>query len=52
MPCPVCIGYKVACDAKYIQEDDRMLNKLWKKVDGMLAEEKGAAKAKGLGGKD
>ncbi|KAJ6577296.1 hypothetical protein B0H19DRAFT_552864 [Mycena capillaripes] len=42
MPCPVCIGYGVAYDAKYIQDDQEELDELWKEIDAMLAKEKGA----------
>ncbi|KAJ6598432.1 hypothetical protein DFH09DRAFT_1304217 [Mycena vulgaris] len=39
MPCPVCIGYGVAYDAKCIQDDQKELDKLWKEIDGMLAKD-------------
>ncbi|KAJ7254060.1 hypothetical protein B0H12DRAFT_1115731 [Mycena haematopus] len=39
MPCPVCIGYGVAYDAKYIQDDEEALDELWKEIDEMLAED-------------
>ncbi|KAJ7089483.1 hypothetical protein C8R43DRAFT_1142159 [Mycena crocata] len=37
MPCPVCIGYGIAYDSKYIQEDNEALDELWKEIDAMLA---------------
>ncbi|KAJ7267248.1 hypothetical protein C8J57DRAFT_1469529, partial [Mycena rebaudengoi] len=36
MPCPVCIGYGVADHAKYIQDDEKNLNKLWTEINSML----------------
>lgn len=39
MPCPVCIGYGVADYAKGIQDDKKKLDKLWKKIDAMLAKD-------------
>ncbi|KAJ6460395.1 hypothetical protein C8R47DRAFT_1161110 [Mycena vitilis] len=39
MPCPVCIGYGVAEDAKYIQDDEEELDALWKEIDAMLVED-------------
>ncbi|KAJ7671686.1 hypothetical protein DFH06DRAFT_1468374 [Mycena polygramma] len=40
MPCPVCIGYGVADDARYMQEDDEEgFDALWKEIDAMLAED-------------
>jgi len=46
MPCPVCIGYGVADHAKYIQDDEEELDKLWKEIDEMLAKEKRATRPK------
>jgi hypothetical protein len=43
MPCPVCIGYRVAENAKYIQDDQEDLDALWKELDEMLAEDKNDA---------
>ncbi|KAJ7211154.1 hypothetical protein GGX14DRAFT_449195 [Mycena pura] len=39
MPCPVCIGFGVAYNAKDIQDDDAELNELWKEINEMLAED-------------
>ncbi|KAJ7139840.1 hypothetical protein C8R44DRAFT_765555 [Mycena epipterygia] len=43
MPCPVCIGYEVADEARSTQryDDEEELDALWKKIDKMLAKEKG-----------
>ncbi|KAJ7782802.1 hypothetical protein B0H16DRAFT_1494420 [Mycena metata] len=46
MPCPVCIGYGVAYDAKYIQDDEEELDKLWKEIDEMTAQDKKACAGK------
>jgi hypothetical protein len=40
MPCPVCIGYRVASHAKDFQDDQNELDALWKEIDEMLAQDK------------
>jgi hypothetical protein len=44
MPCPVCIGFEVAYNAREIQDDQDKLDALWKEINEMLAEDKNGAK--------